>query len=214
MRTIIFAAALGIILLSGYSYAQEVVKSRGTTYVGPVAGIGNSWVANLPGTADFKTTGYLGVGMVKMSSTHWAWGGQLALSSEGYQLNFLNSVQKVTPIYLRMPMRVYYFFGRPGYAVRPELYLGPSFGMKVAEHSSTSNYYNEVYMTRNTENFRRFDAGIDGGAGLNINLTRAIALNIDLGFYQGITDAVKDAQNTYNPNEDVDLNVGLMFDIR
>ena len=196
---------------------QTVVVNKpaqGALFIGPVAGFGNSWVGNLPGDVMFKSSGYLGVSLIKMEDRHWGWGGQATLSSEGYSVNDLGGIQTIKPLYLRVPLRAYYFFGRRTDWIRPNLYLGPSFGLKLAEYYTVSNDYYDSYMAHNSSYFRTLDMGINGGAGLDFRIARRTWLNLDLGFYQGLTDAVKDAPNTYNPNHDVDLSLGLLFDLR
>ena len=186
----------------------------GALLLGPVVGFGNSWVDNMPGNVMFKASGYAGISLIKMEGRHWGWGGQIDLSSEGYSVDDYGSIQTVKPLYLRVPLRAYYFFNRPSSWVRPNLYLGPSFGLKLGETYTVSNAYYDNYVAHNSSMFRTFDAGVNGGAGLNLRLARKMWLNLDLGFYQGFVDAVKDPYNTYNPNHDVDLSASLLFNLR
>ena len=207
-------------MITTASIAQSQTASTrpawgGETFLGPVAGFGDSWVGYMPGgNAMFRPSGYIGVGMVHLVNEHWGWGGQLRLSSEGYQVDYYGNEQTFKPVYLRVPVRAYYYFGNHRDLIRPNIYLGPSFGMKLTESSTTSNAYQETYAINNSSYFRNFDAGIDGGGGLDIRLSRNTWLNLGLEYYQGITDAVKDPANTYNPNYDVDLNLGLIFGLR
>src|ERR1700728_15351 len=108
----------GLLLMIGTrALAQSDVTTQtsrvqyGTLYLGPVGGFGNSWVSNLPGNIMYKSSGYVGVGLIKMESQHWGWGGQLTLSSEGYAINDYGSIQTIKPLYFRVPLRAYYFFG-------------------------------------------------------------------------------------------------------
>lgn len=218
-KLLLFTAGL---LLMGFMHVSaqnsnttEPGKSyQETMLLGPVAGFGNSWVSNLPGNILYKTSGYAGIGLIELKNQHWGWGGQITLSSEGYAVDDFGSVQTIKPLYLRVPVRAYYFFGKRNDWVRPNLYLGPSFGLKMAEYYTVSNVYYETYMAHNSSYFRTLDAGINGGAGLNFRLTGKMWLDVDLGFYQGLVDAVKDPDNTFNPNHDVDLNLGLLFNIK
>jgi hypothetical protein len=190
-------------------------NTRGETILlGPVAGFGSSWVGYAPGSAMAVPSGYGGIGLIDIKGPHWGWGGQLVLSSEGYKTSYPRFQQKDIPLYLRLPVRAYYFFGNRSNIVRPDIYLGPSFGMKASEHMITNNYLGDVTNDHNASNFRLFDAGIDGGAGVNIQLSRQMSLNLALEYYQGITDALKDAADTYNTDHDFDLTLGLLFDLR
>ena len=214
-KTILITAGL-IIMAITYSIGQSNANNmrEGSLHIGPVAGFGSSWIGYAPGNAAPVAAGYGGVGLVDMVGRHWGLGGNLTLSSEGYRTNYPGLQRSDIPLYLRMPLRAYYFVGGPANIVRPDIYLGPGFGAKLSEHMTSSNYNGDVTRIQNASNFRSFDAGVDGGAGINIQLSHSIGLNFDLGYYQGITDALKDAANTYNTDHDFDVDLGLYFDIK
>ena len=212
--------AMGMIVLQNTSNAQNekkvmAVKTPIAEYVsiGPVGGFGCSWVSNMGGTNRFNPAGNIGIGLVYARNEHWGWGTQLTLSSEGYSVDYNKYNAYSMPLYLRLPVRVYYFFGDFRNTVRPKLYLGPQIGYKVAENDNLNGYYSDVAMARNTGNFRTYDFGINGGAGLNVKLANATWLNLDLNYYQGLTDAVKDAAGNSNMNINLGFNAGLLFGI-
>ena len=74
----------------------------------------------------------------------------------------------------------------------------------------------DAYMSGGaSDNFRTFDWGLDAGAGVNVRLARATWLNMDLGYYQGLMDAVKnDAAGNMNMNENLRFNIGVLFGLR
>lgn len=212
MRLVLYVAMM--VLTIADAAAQQHVKARiPAGYIGPVAGIGHSWVHNLHLPGSYNTQKSVGINYVGLLTRHWGIGSQLTLSAQGYQVNYQNAMQSFTPVYLRLPMRLYYFFGKPGNVVRPDVFFGSSVGFKVAESSHTTAAYRETYKI-NTSSFHAFDAGIAGGAGLNVKLAPNTWLNMDMGFYSGVTDAVEDMGDVYNPQSDVELNVGLLFGLR
>jgi len=211
--------ALGILLVPVLrSSAQDKTTTntgdRPYMYVGPVMGVGSSWVGNVPGASTSAIlSGYAGVNMIMMYK-HWGWGDQLIMSSEGYTANYVNGKVSDIPTYLRMPMRGYYFFGDRSSVVRPDIYLGPSFGWNVAEHTSTNYYVGDMSNLHSASNFNTFDMGIDGGVGVLVRVAKNVNLNFDLGFYDGLTDALKTPSNTYSPNRNTDMTMGVLFGIK
>ncbi len=180
--------------------------------LGPVGGFGSSWVSNAPGAATSIPSGYAGISFVKIGKQHWGWGSQLVVSSEGYKTNYIGFQQADVVHYLRLPLRAYYFLGNKSNVVRPDFYLGPSFGAKLNEHQVVDNY-GEVNNSPKSGNFDLFDTGVDGGAGINVQLAKSIYLSADLGYYQGVTDAVKDNDNMYDNDRDIDISLSLSFNL-
>jgi len=203
------------------STAQDAARTTTTDHsaaeyisIGPVAGFGVSGVGNMGGTSKFMPSGYLGIGLVYARNEHWGWGGQLQVAGEGYRVEYNNATVTAMPIYLRMPIRGYYFFGDYRNTIRPKVYLGPSFGLKLGENDDNINSTGDHTMAMNTGTFRTFDLGINAGAGVNIKLAKATWLNLDLGYTQGVLDVVKDRADNYNVNHNLDLSVGVLFGIR
>jgi hypothetical protein len=188
--------------------------------LGPVAGFGHSWVSNLTGTDRFKASPYLGIGMVYSKDVHWGWGGELAVSHEGYKADMGMNTVTVNPVYLRLPLRAYYFFGPYKSHIRPKVYLGPSFGFKVDEvqymngnRLSNSDVIATTY-NMHSDMFNSFDVGLNTGAGVNVRLMPGTWLNMDLGYNLGFLDAVDNTANTNNMNQNIRLNVGVLFGLK
>jgi len=188
--------------------------------LGPVAGFGHSWVSNMTGTANFKASPNLGVGMIYSKDPHWGWGAELDVSHEGYKMDMGVNTVAVNPVYLRLPLRAYYFFGPVSSSVRPKVYLGPSFGFKVDEvqYMNGNKMANSDVMATtynmNSDMFNSFDIGMNAGAGINVKLMRATWLNMDLGYNLGFLDAVNDAANNTNLNQNLRFNAGLLFGLK
>ncbi|MBC7553333.1 MAG: PorT family protein [Taibaiella sp.] len=190
------------------------LKTPTATYVsvGPVAGVGASWVSGMGGTSMATPSGNIGIGLVYARNEHWGWGTQLTLSSEGYTVDYSYRA-KGTPMYLRLPVRAYYFFGDFKNTIRPKAYLGPQVGVKVGEKDNMNGAYGDVTMANNTGKFTTMDFGVNAGLGLNIKLAQAAWLNLDLGYYQGLLDVIKDPADHYNMNQNLTFNAGVLFGI-
>ena len=201
------------------TFAQK--KHKSVISIGPTASVGHSWIRSIPvnGDRDFKLSPSFGFGLVYSTHEHWGFGSGLAVSHEGYKADYRMSngdYEKVSvnPVYLRMPVSVIYFFGNYGDRVRPKIYAGPSFAVKVDEkrwYSMDDPRTVEGAMA-NTEHFTRWDIGLQAGAGANIRLSKYTWLNVDAGYYHGLVDVLKnDANGDYNANRNLRLNMGLMW---
>ena len=182
--------------------------------LGPAVGMGNSWVGNMGGATKFMPAANIGIGFVYARNQHWGWGGQALFATEGYNVNYNGYNAKATGEYLRVPLRGYYFFGDYKNVVRPKIFLGPEMGLKLGEQNSFNYPAGEYTLTQRTGSFRTLDFGLNGGIGLNVKLMRAMWLNIDMGYYQGLTDVIKDPAAQYNVNHNLGGNVGLLFGIK
>jgi hypothetical protein len=231
-KVLLFAA--GILIASTQSFAQNAQTLSNSQFIsiGPVIGFGDSWVGHMSNSSAyfgnvssktmFMPSGYIGVGLIYARNEHWGWGGQLTLGTEGYKEQYTYNPEfgrpytetyTATPLYLRVPLRAYYFFGDYRNTVRPKVYLGPSFGLKLSESDNVSGG-TESNVAATTGTFRTFDFGINAGAGVNIKLAKTIWLNMDLGYTQGLVDVLKDPENNYNVNHNLDFNAGVLFGIK
>ncbi len=216
MRTLgLFMAASAMIVASFTTNAQSQKKVYYLS-LGPTASMGFSSVTGLYGSNRVHPSGALGIGFVYSKMEHWGFGGGLNVSQEGFEnrrtINNTTYTSTVSPIYLRVPLSVNYFFRKYGDVVRPKIYLGPSFGFKVGEHGEMATAPGMEYTARSSNAFNDFDLGIQGGAGVNVRLAPKIWLNMDLGGYQGVLDVTDiPTSGSYNTNEDLRANIGLMF---
>lgn len=211
-KLLLIAAALTAFQFQGTAQNKQNNGRGQYLSIGPVVGGGANWVSNLGGSSNSMiASGNLGVGLIYAKDAHWGWGTQLTAASEGYDVKYGANEVKAVPIYLRMPIRAYYFFGDLKSIVRPKVYLGPQFGLKLTETDHMTSPFTETTVYNNTGNFRTFDAGINAGAGVNIRLMKATWLNLDLGYYQGVLDVVKDPADNYNTNQNLGINAGVLF---
>lgn len=181
--------------------------------VGPVVSLGHGWITDAPNHTDFKLSPAAGIGLVYSRNIHWGVGTQLLVSHEGFKEelpagNGNNYDVTYNPVYPRLPVQVIYFFGNYGNRVRPKIYAGPSFALKVDEKHFYNNDESERAMNAN-DIFKRADVGLSAGVGANIRLSRLTWLNLDAGYYNGIIDAANGYRS--NMNRNIRLNVGLMW---
>ncbi len=211
MKKTLLLAAMAMIGFA--ANAQDVQKKSNAQYlsIGPVAGVGMSWVSGLPGNNKGMRSTNFGLGVIYAKNEHWGWGGQLIVSAEGYDLTYGGNEFKAMPLYLRMPLRAYYFFGDFKNTVRPKVYLGPSLAFKMSENDNMPARDQDNFINRNSGQFNTFDLGVNAGAGVNIKMGRALWLNLDLAYTQGVLDAVDDLAGNYNTNMNLGFNAGLLF---
>lgn len=212
MKKVLFIAAI-LTAFQASSFAQETARKSNTQYLslGPVAGVGLNWVSNMAGSSKGMVATNFGIGLIYAKDDHWGWGGQLVASAEGYNVSYNGTTVKAMPLYLRMPLRAYYFFGDYKDVVRPKIYLGPSLAVKLSENDDFPNHYTDAAIYNNTGMFRTFDLGINAGAGVNIKVSKATWLNLDLGYTQGLMDVVDDPASHYNTNQNLAFNAGVLF---
>jgi len=107
------------------------------TSVGPVIGLGDSWVTGTGAKQKFNFAPSIGIGLVYSKNQNWGFGGELLVSREGDKedgtLTGASGESSIRPLYLRLPLHVTYFFGKYGDNIRPKIYLGPTFGVKLSE---------------------------------------------------------------------------------
>jgi hypothetical protein len=217
-KTLILCAATLLTAIGANAQSSSARKS-GASYIslGPVVSLGHSWMSDLgDGDAHFKFSPAAGIGLVYSRHEHWGFGGQLLASHEGFDKEIMlsNGQQtrfKLSADYLRMPLQVTYFFGHYGDRVRPKIYLGPSFALKLGESTQQSGAtLNPDESNMLPSGVRDFDAGLNAGVGLNVRLHGATWLNLDAGYYHGLTDVLQDYGGS-NTNRNLRLNAGLMW---
>jgi opacity protein-like surface antigen len=215
MKKLIILATFFLLLINLHSSAQ--LRKNTDIFLGPVAGFGDSWVSNMPGTPLFMPSGFAGVEFIGFIDAHFAFGGQLNAAAEGYNYSY-GKEDKVRPEYLRLPLRVYYYFGDRTNRVRPDIFVGPAFGYKLSEYKvgiMAVGGDGETSTPGGADIFKNFDTGIDGGAGIAIALSDKTSLKVDLEYYKGFTDVLNDpVDDSDNDSHDFDLSVSLLFRIR
>lgn len=211
-----------LILLAGLVIVGATVQAQNkTSYIslGPVGGVGHTWITNVQGNTDFKISPALGIGMVYSKHEHIGWGADLLVSHEGYTSETMLEGNKydviVNPVFLRLNPKFLYFFGRYGDGIRPKLYVGPSLGVKIDEvrDFSINNEGNgDADLNTDSDMFNTVDFGLQAGAGVNIRLKSNMWLGLDAGYYHGLLDMLDNQfGDANNMSRNVRLNVGVMW---
>ena len=187
---------------------QEQPQKVEKFFLGPTISFGGAWIDQAQKYSVYKSCGGFGLNFLYRMNKHWGFGTKFMSSFEGYKLN--NEVARsVTPLYLKMPGRIYYFFSNS--AVQPLVFAGPSISMKIAEFTN-DNVVNDdmVALPRETDNFKYFDYGVNAGAGVNVTLSKRTLLNFDVTYYHGMSAVVNEVARGER-NRNIMASVGVQF---
>ena len=206
-KTMIIAAIIGI----GFASKAQTIS------LGPTGGFGHSWITNTTGDSRSNPAWNGGLSFIYSSHTNFALGVDVKYSSEGNKIEYktpgpadgmIDAKSTVNANYVRVPVKLIYFFGNNNSTVRPKIYAGPSFGFLTG--GKTRVNVDGVVTKENTKDeIRNFDFGVTAAAGLNFKVAPRTWLNTDLAFYQGLTDITK-SNNSTQHNGNVGVNVGLL----
>jgi len=179
-----------------------------TFSIGPTGGFGHSWINNSGGDAKFNPMWNAGIAFMYSTKTNFGIGADVKYSSEGNKTNISGTDHVIDANYIRVPVKLAYFAGKYGSAVRPKIYVGPSFGF-LSSANETTTVSNVKVKTDIKDDVKNFDFGVTAGAGLNFRLAPQTWLNTDLAFYQGLSDMTKNDNKTLH-NGNLGLNIGLL----
>lgn len=191
------------VLIIAFFYFSINLSAQSTHSIGPVLGAGMSWVKADPSfDGDKSRIGFQGGIQYNYSFTeHWGLGLNLLFQQIGNSTDL--GVDKFTSDlnYIRLPIKLHYYFGHLGNKIRPNVFLGPSMGYLLSAKVDGEDF---------KEFANVFDLGALIGVGLNFNIGEEKWLNFDLGYTHGISDLAKDSE-VKSQNGALMLNVGLGF---
>lgn len=185
------------------------------------AGFGKSAIKNFDkyyglSNTQFMPHGNVGLSYVHSTHTNFGFGADLKYSWEGArgENKTQNREQSLSMQYVRIPVKIMYFFGKYGERLRPKIYAGPSMGILVAAELETeqNNMESEVDVK---EQFNNFDIGITGGVGINYRLVKNTWFVADLNYYNSFRD-IREQNSGGTPrlsNNTLALNVGVNWGI-
>jgi hypothetical protein len=197
---------------------QPTPKLKEDLFIGPNVGVGNTWVSNLLPVRKMKAGGNIGLSFLYARDANFGYSADLAIAAEGHKRDSVNEekhyvvTQSVTPLYLRLPLRVYYMF-MEGHLFRPMIFAGPSFAYKLGEYSEENKVTGSIFMRNVSNDFRMFDVGVHAGAGMSVRMADKSRVNLTFCYYQGLTDAVA-TNERFNRNENLSVNLSLLFVVR
>jgi len=189
-------AFLFFMAISTMMIAQENSNS-----IGPTVGYNHTWIS---GDGTSAKPGF-NAGVVYNNSfmEHWGAGLELKYSMEGAKIDGTDA--NFNAAYLRLPLRLAYYFGDYGKAFRPKIYAGPSLGFLLTAKSVIGDNKIDVI-----DSYDRFDIGLMGGIGFNYRIKDQTWLNFDLGYTHGLIDQLKsDAFDS--KNRMINANIGVAF---
>lgn len=212
------------LFITGISYGQYLS-------LGPVVSFGASRVTgNERYFSDkFHPAYSAGIGIIYARHEHWGFGGELEYSREGNKLHYANGNIDYDLTdnldYFRVPLRVYYFFGRYKQKVRPKIYAGPDLGILCSQNTKAEANNDATRQLFRTADMvfgytaRNVDLGMHIGTGINVNISKLIWLNVDIAYYQGFVNLDKGAgeianNNKTHLNQNLRLGAGLFFKLR
>jgi outer membrane protein W len=198
-KAMIIVAILGVGLIS---------KAQ-TVSFGPTGGFGHSWITNSSGDGQFNPAWNVGVSLVYSSRSNFGLGADVKYSAEGNKVTENGVTSTINTNYVRVPLKLIYFFGSPNSAVRPKISAGPTLGFLTGANSAVSDQGVKV-KTDITDNIKSFDFGVNAAAGLNFRVAPRTWLNTDIALYQGLTDITK-SNNSTQHNGNIGVDVGLLF---
>lgn len=211
----IFVITLAALAIATSAHAQEMS-------LGPTIGYGHTWTSEEDRDADYYSSYNAGLSFVYSTTTHWGWGVDAKYSAEGVRYAysaFGDDYEAKTRLnYVRIPIKVYYFFADYGTPIRPKVSAGPSFGFLTDGKYSLRNVDEDFTVSGDIDrdDFRSVDFGLHGSAGVNFKLGEDIWLNTDLTYYHGMTDINANNETTGDDdykNRNLGINVGITFGI-
>lgn len=200
-------------------------------FIGLTAGLGHSWMNNIHHFSNstwdrkFNATWNTGVSFLYITKKHFGLSADVKYSAEGdksYSHGFNGGDVIESPgtsffhaDYIRVPVKFIYFFRKNTSTVRPEIYIGPSFGFstnaKIVFKNDDRNYPISKYDI--SYDVKSFDLGSLIGTGLSLKLNNSIWMNTNIAYYQGLVDILKDhaANHIKEYNGNVSFNAALLY---
>lgn len=196
MKKVFLTLALVTISILGHSQNNSKVIppepiEQSKFSIGVIGGFGHSFLMPYSNTA-FCPSWNAGISAIYSPWQHWGVGLDALYSAEGAKFYYQNGASDQSDLtihreldYVRVPVKVIYFFRTYEKDFRPKVSLGPTLGVLVNE--------------KNSSNASSVDLGANLTLGFNYRIARAIWINVDANYYQGFLD-------TYSGNSETDLN--------
>jgi len=202
LKNLLFTAAL--------VFCGTFIANSQEFSLGPTIGLNNTWIQDAPG----ETTGLLGLNaglkLVYSTEEHWGIGMEVKYSGEGVKTKLRGETAKTNLNYVRVPLKVIYFFNEFGNDFRPKIYLGPSVGILVGGQTETFLPVGTL-KSDSKDLYEDVDLGLTFGSGFNYRVAAGTWLSLDLAYGHGFTNIAKNGE-AYNRN--LSLNVGLAWGLK
>ncbi len=204
---------LALLAFAGSADAQKFAQN---VSFGPIVGLGHSWMSGIQGDKEFKLSPQAGITLVYSAGEHWGLGFDATFSREGVKVESpFPGIGESTihANYIRVPLKVMYFFEELGDKARPKIMAGPTLGFLVGGERKLENTEGQTIAESKTKDLlNSFDIGLQGGVGLNFRLTRNTWLNTDVSYYHGFRNVFETGSDDWK-NRRLGVNVGVAFGI-
>ncbi len=175
--------------------------------LGPTIGFNYSWLSEIPGDVHALVGINAGLTMVYSSNEHWGLGVDLKYSGEGV-VTKLGSVNATTHLeYIRVPVKIIYFFNNFEDRLRPKAYFGPAAGF-LAGGKTELFRGTETIKVDSRDLYEDFDLGLILGAGFNYRIATRTWFNFDVAYSHGLSNISKTSDAF---NRKLHLNLGVAF---
>jgi hypothetical protein len=186
---------LVLVLVSMQAFGQARPRTRQTLSISPRIGFN---VSNLRGDIDNnRSAAGLAVGGMLTYSvvSHFGVSLEALYSQRGARYEANNTVFTSRINYVEIPVYGRYFLRTEG-DLRPNIFLGPSFGFKLNARTYNSDRTVDINAT---EAYNAVDAGLTAGIGINYLLRPGRRLLFDARYTFGLTDiAANTDRQVYN----------------
>ncbi len=188
---------------------------------GITVGSGTGWMSNSGNHVVHKESCNVGATFVYSTNAHWGFAADVKYSREGYKFTYPGTGPytgrtmdtRVSSDFIRVPLRVVYFFNDYSKGVRPKISLGPSVGFltggKIRMEDDDRDNLSKTHVN---DQFKFFDLGVQGTAGVNFRLAEEVWLSTEIAYYQGLLKQNKFGSNSMM-NSNLVLNLGLTVGI-
>ncbi|MES2515836.1 MAG: outer membrane beta-barrel protein [Bacteroidota bacterium] len=206
MKTLAFTIALFGSTIAFSQSNNEKIPSEpikpSSFSIGLKGGFGHSFMMPYSNYA-FNSSWDAGISATYAPWKHFGVGLDALYSREGGAFTygggeFPTEIRTVTLDYVRIPVKAIYFFRSYEHDFRPKISVGPTVGFLTNDQNNTK------------ANF--LDVGANATLGFNYRIARAIWVNADASYYQGLTDIYDtNTENDYNGNVRLDIGISLGF---
>ncbi len=201
---------VAVMFLACFAFAGTKAQKQNLA-LGPTAGFGHAWLSNTS-NSKYKPAGNVGLALVYSASPHLGFGADLKFSIEGNKTETGIRVAENTLDYIRVPLKLIYFFGDYGDRLRPKIAAGPSFGFLIGGNREIRDNGMQISKTDANDLYNSFDAGLGALVGLNYRLVKNTWFTADINYYNGFT-GINKVGNVDMKNRNIGLNIGVNFGI-
>lgn len=187
-------AAITILSLAIPIQTMAQIEMTKVWSIGPEAGLSLSKYGRDAGDNDFKPGIVSGLFVTYSIINTFAITGKFLYHQKG--ANFQNDDLKQTLGYIEIPVVGRYFLNKEG-QFRPNIFLGPSFGILTGAKNKVGNNDPEK-LESFKDSFNTFDFGVTGGVGCNIRIFSETYLVLDARYTQGVSDIAKSDADVNN----------------